>query len=230
MITDSVSEKRSPLGSTSEPAPAPPVALGHAAGDLEGAGVQAVVGDELDLDRAHEGVALVAGVLAGGVAELPGQAVLHALELLEVARPRAHTVKALGTTVPPRTPTERLSSISRTSRRPELDGPQPALEGAGEDALDQALQAAFEPTDPHRRSRLPGAALRAGASAGGRRYALPLHSGEWRNWQTRWLQVPVSERTWGFKSPLAHSSGRSPRFGTATAPASSPRDPAGLVR
>ena len=22
--------------------------------------------------------------------------------------------------------------------------------------------------------------------------------------QTRWLQVPVSARTWGFKSPLAH--------------------------
>ena len=32
--------------------------------------------------------------------------------------------------------------------------------------------------------------------------------GEWRNWQTRRLQVPVSERMWGFKSPLAH---RSPR-------------------
>ena len=29
-------------------------------------------------------------------------------------------------------------------------------------------------------------------------------SREWRNWQTRWLQVPVFERTWGFKSPLAH--------------------------
>ena len=27
---------------------------------------------------------------------------------------------------------------------------------------------------------------------------------EWRNWQTRRIQVPVSERTWGFKSPLAH--------------------------
>ena len=26
--------------------------------------------------------------------------------------------------------------------------------------------------------------------------------------QTRWLQVPVSARTWGFKSPLAHSFGR----------------------
>ena len=32
-----------------------------------------------------------------------------------------------------------------------------------------------------------------------------LSSREWRNWQTRWLQVPVPERVWGFKSPLAHS-------------------------
>ena len=30
------------------------------------------------------------------------------------------------------------------------------------------------------------------------------HSGEWRNRQTRRIQVPVSERMWGFKSPLAH--------------------------
>ena len=27
---------------------------------------------------------------------------------------------------------------------------------------------------------------------------------EWRNRQTRWLQVPVPERAWGFNSPLAH--------------------------
>ena len=46
-------------------------------------------------------------------------------------------------------------------------------------------------------------AVKDGVHAGGG-YALPLHSGEWRNWQTRWLQVPVSVRTWGFKSPLAH--------------------------
>ena len=39
-------------------------------------------------------------------------------------------------------------------------------------------------------------------------------SGEWRNWQTRRLQVPVSVRTWGFKSPLAHR-------GTANVQASS---------
>ncbi len=30
-------------------------------------------------------------------------------------------------------------------------------------------------------------------------------SGEWRNWQTRRIQVPVAARLWGFKSPLAHS-------------------------
>ena len=30
---------------------------------------------------------------------------------------------------------------------------------------------------------------------------------EWRNRQTRTVQVRVSERTWGFNSPLAHVSG-----------------------
>ncbi len=31
-----------------------------------------------------------------------------------------------------------------------------------------------------------------------------LGPGEWRNWQTRRIQVPVIARSWGFKSPLAH--------------------------
>ena len=35
--------------------------------------------------------------------------------------------------------------------------------------------------------------------------ARPRTVGEWRNWQTRRIQVPVSERMWGFKSLLAHS-------------------------
>lgn len=30
------------------------------------------------------------------------------------------------------------------------------------------------------------------------------HEREWRNWQTRTVQVRVPERAWGFKSPLAH--------------------------
>ena len=91
MITDSVSEKRSPLGSTSEPAPEPPSPSAMPPVIWKAPVWRRSSTDELDLDRAHEGVALVAGVLPGGVAELPGQAVLHALELLEVAgreRPR----------------------------------------------------------------------------------------------------------------------------------------------
>jgi hypothetical protein len=31
-----------------------------------------------------------------------------------------------------------------------------------------------------------------------------LFSGRVAEWQTRWLQVPVSFGTWGFKSPFAH--------------------------
>ena len=32
----------------------------------------------------------------------------------------------------------------------------------------------------------------------------PGPAGEWRNWQTRRIQVPVGESLWGFESPLAH--------------------------
>ena len=51
---------------------------------------------------------------------------------------------------------------------------------------------------------------------------------EWRNWQTRWLQVPVFERTWGFKSPLAHHRviGVAPPRGISTA---APNHSAGRV-
>src|SRR5438876_11524156 len=41
----------------------------------------------------------------------------------------------------------------------------------------------------------------------------PCDSGEWRNWQTRRIQVPVSERMWGFKSPLAHEKACGPAAG-----------------
>jgi hypothetical protein len=30
----------------------------------------------------------------------------------------------------------------------------------------------------------------------------------WRNRQTRWIQVPVPARAWGFNSPLAHQQHR----------------------
>src|SRR3954468_10998581 len=34
---------------------------------------------------------------------------------------------------------------------------------------------------------------------------LPRLLGRVAEWQTRWLQVPVSFGTWGFKSPFAHN-------------------------
>src|SRR5215471_14660779 len=44
----------------------------------------------------------------------------------------------------------------------------------------------------------------------------PARTREWRNWQTRRIQVPVPARAWGFKSPLAHGrSARSRRFAAA---------------
>jgi hypothetical protein len=41
---------------------------------------------------------------------------------------------------------------------------------------------------------------------GGMRDRLPRLLGRVAEWQTRWLQVPVSFGTWGFKSPFAHKS------------------------
>jgi hypothetical protein len=44
----------------------------------------------------------------------------------------------------------------------------------------------------------------AGWAAGCELLAWCLPLGRVAEWQTRWLQVPVFERMWGFKSPLAH--------------------------
>ena len=131
------------------------------------------------------------------------------------------TAKWLGTTVRPRTSTVRSSSISRTSRRPSSTGRRPGAEQPGEHALDHPLQPALEPLQSHGPSSVGRCYAATGSwdGTGSPESGVPLplaascaaslprfHSGEWRNWQTRWLQVPVSVRTWGFKSPLAHAS------------------------
>ena len=57
--------------------------------------------------------------------------------------------------------------------------------------------------------------IAAGGQVTGRSVALVGMAGLWGDmvsrlfgrvaeWQTRWLQVPVSFGTWGFKSPFAH--------------------------
>jgi hypothetical protein len=45
---------------------------------------------------------------------------------------------------------------------------------------------------------------RPGRNPAGHSVLASLRSREWRNRQTRTVQVRVSERTWGFNSPLAH--------------------------
>src|ERR1700730_15500786 len=54
-----------------------------------------------------------------------------------------------------------------------------------------------------------------------RRWSAAALAREWRNWQTRRIQVPVPARAWGFKSPLAHllsALGNTPRSARDTSP------------
>ena len=109
----------------------------------------------------------------------------------------------LGATGRPLTP--RVRPVVEHARHPmtDLDGLESAAEGLVERALDQPLEPALEPLESH--GRIVVSADHRPLDAWGTlvRCATP---GEWRNWQTRRLQVPVSERMWGFKSPLAHRS------------------------
>src|SRR6187431_2685855 len=60
-----------------------------------------------------------------------------------------------------------------------------------------------EPVVRPSRSVVPGGYSGWGLPGELLRLVSPL--GRVAEWQTRWLQVPVFERMWGFKSPLAHS-------------------------
>ena len=106
----------------------------------------------------------------------------------------------------------------------QLDGLHPGAEGACEQPFHRALEAPLEvPQDPHRPSPQALLCLDCAPARGsvptlagdqrvpGLRWSRPCYNprsiplGEWRNWQTRRIQVPVSARTWGFKSPFAHT-------------------------
>ena len=67
---------------------------------------------------------------------------------------------------------------------------QTTLEGTREDALDKALEAILETPQNHAfyRTAVRPVLARQPISCAD-------HSREWRNWQTRRIQVPVSERT-----------------------------------
>ena len=86
VIMVSVSEKRSPVGSTIDPAPAPPTPSTIRPTIWKAPVWSRSSATSSTSTGPMKRVALVPGVLAGGVGQLAAEAVLDALELLEVAR------------------------------------------------------------------------------------------------------------------------------------------------
>src|SRR5690606_39571008 len=123
-------------------------ALAEAALDLEPPGAEGLVDDHLDLDRAHEPVALVAGVGPGGVGQLTPQRVLDLPELLVVARRQVDGEVVRGHRLA--TDADRDVVVHLPGQAAgELDGSDARPEGAGERALDHAFQPPCETTDRH---------------------------------------------------------------------------------
>ena len=87
-----------------------------------------------------------------------------------------------------------------------LDRFDPAAEGLGERALDEALRGVAR-TAARRPPRLPSlvGVIVSRLSRAAPLLTLPRTLGRVAEWQTRTVQVRVSVRTWGFNSPLAHS-------------------------
>src|SRR4029453_11941396 len=190
--------------------------LPEAALDLEPPRPEALLHHELDVDRPHEPVALVPGVGPGGVAQLRAQGVPHLAELLVVRGGEVDRVVIGGHGGAPDPDRDVVVHLA-CQPSSQLDGSDAGLEGAGESSLDHALQPAFESTDGHGKPDYRYTQCSNRATPNGcrkvRRPALSFpacYSGEWRNWQTRWLQVPVAARAWGFKSPLAHQAAGGP--------------------
>ena len=77
---------------------------------------------------------------------------------------------------------------------PDFDRLKAGAERLAEPTFDKPFEPALEPLESHRPTIVPA----------GLGYPCSL-AREWRNWQTRRIQVPVPERVWGFKSPLAHA-------------------------
>ena len=165
---------------------------------------------EVDRDRPDEVIVLVAGVLAGGVGELARERVAERREALGVGR-RQHDREVVRRD--DAVHTDRASGVELLHEpSSDLERLEPAAERLGERAFDEPLEASLEGLETHRSEcrwrcfevRSTSATGEARDPAGNVR---PL-TREWRNWQTRRIQVPVPARAWGFKSPLAHPSRR----------------------
>src|SRR5262245_3847696 len=167
-----------------------------------------------DLDRAFEVVSVLSSVVARRIDELTHEGVVEAGKALDVVARQRHD-ELVGDDCA--ADAERASRVHLAHNAPsDLDGLQPASEGLAERAFDEPFQAALEPLESHRcdgkgsRTGLEDA-RRTGKRGRFRWYDLAF-AREWRNWQTRRIQVPVPARAWGFKSPLAHFTSRHREF------------------
>ena len=192
---------RSPVGSRSDPAPLPPLPSRMRPSIWNDAGAEPVVLDELDVDRPHERVALVAGVLPGRLAQLALEAVVDLAEPLVVLGAEVHG-EGVGHDRAA-ADVDRAVVVHLPHQPPaELDRTQPGAEQARERRpRPSAPTVARSPSAP-RPGRIPAGAAATVAwtrrSADSRWEPAPAsalesssYSGEWRNWQTRRIQVPV---------------------------------------
>ena len=151
-------------------------------------------GTSVTVTGPDELVALVAGVLAGGLGQLAGEGLGEGAEALEVGRGEvdADVVGRDRSAADP----ERAAVVEHAGHPvTDLDGLESAAEGLVEACLPPAARAgARTPGVPR------GRVYRCTPAGHWAARRLPCRTpGEWRNWQTRRLQVPVSARTWGFK-------------------------------
>ena len=193
----------------------------------EDPGLEVVVRGEVHRDRAAGLVALRLGVLLRGGHELVREHLGVGVEALVVARREldGEQVGHDGAAVAE----HRGPVVHRPAhRRRDLDGLHLRLERPRECAVDGSLEASLDTVEQSHRWFLLGVgapivtakpwcqrrvlaciAQVDGACDGpvlsyGPSYSTLCERARVAERQTRWLQVPVSERAWGFKSPLAH--------------------------
>ena len=150
-----------------------------------------------------EAVALVAGVLAGRLGQLADEGLGEGLRSCSWSAGAEGDGEVVGRDDAPSRRRVRSASISRVRRRPSSTGWSPLRKALANTPSTRRSRRCSNSASPMVAASLP-TAVRSSHGRGPLGYRGPAHSGEWRNWQTRRIQVPVSERMWGFKSPLAH--------------------------
>ena len=112
---------------------------------------------------------------------------------------RSNASSSVGTIEPPSTRAKRSLTAPSSARSRRDSGPRWDISPIYPAALRQRFHEAGRAA-----SVQVGGASRVGERMS-HRDTLSRSSGRVAEWQTRWLQVPVSFGTWGFKSPFAHN-------------------------